>query len=574
MSIRVKIFIFLFLTAFVFSAAFFIFSKILDRENKEIMQMYRNEQNDITLAIIQSNKNVINQITSDYAEWNELADIINTKNDSWFELNIAGAVRSNEISTIHVFDKNRSLVFFEKDSMVKTNYIDIPVKTFDLLDKKKKMSFYYMSEAGLVIFSASIIHRPNSDVIEGYLFTSELIDKDLISYMELVSGTLIKLMPPKTFDETKLSRTEIATVYTFYDMYDKPVVDCIFTHEFTLLKNTEGLLDAAKIYIIASSVIFLIIFLMLFYVIVNKPLKKISISLAVGNNNKIKYLLNNKDEFGQISRLIDKFFLQKNELSDNYQKLQKIEEELKKSETEVRRMLDIEKDINQVKGQFVSMIAHEFRTPITAISSDIQLLGQYYDKLDYEKKVEIYRRAKNSIYQMVSILEHVSMANKENYGKLIFDPTEADIQQYFNKEIEDFKSIYSSAHNIIVKYQLEVESVYLDKNLNHFIIFNLLSNAVKYSDKEKDITVDIFTEGDSKLFICVTDQGIGIAENDIFNLFVPYHRGSNSINYKGVGLGMSIVKRCVDEQFGEIEIESKLNIGTKIKVMIPIDFDK
>lgn len=574
MSVRAKIFIFLFITAFILSAAFIVFSKILDRENEEIMNLYRDQQKEITTAIIQSNKTVLNQITKDYSEWNELVNNLSVAKDSWFHTNVAGVVLSNEVNTIHVFDKNRMLIFFEKDSAFKAKYIDIPEKAFDLLDQKDKLNFYFQSDAGLVVFSAHVIHRPKSSVIEGYLFASELIDKNLISYQELVSDAMIKLLPHNSFDASKLSSNEIATVHVFCDMEGKPLIDCIFIRNFSLMRNIQGLSNSSRIYVVVISVIFLLIFWMLFYGIVSKPLKRISNSLASKNSDKIKSLINNNDEFGQISRMIDKFFIQKNELEENYMKLQKAEDELKKSETEVRRMLEVEKDINQVKGQFVSMIAHEFRTPITAVSSDLQLLGEYYDKLDYEKKREIYKRAKNSIYQMVSILEHVSMANKENYGKLIFNPTEVNIRQYFNKEINDFKSIYSASHKIKIKYDLDVEFVFLDTNLNHYIIFNLLSNAAKYSDKEKDISVDIYTEERSKLFISVKDQGIGIDEKDMFDLFEPYHRGSNSNYIKGVGLGMSIVKRCVEEQFGKITIDTKINVGTTITVMIPIDFDK
>lgn len=574
MSVRVKIFIFLFITAFILTAAFFVFSKLLDRENHEIMDLYREQQREITTAIISSNKEVLNQVTKDYSEWNELVNNIDIAGKQWFHINVAGVVLSNEVNTIHIFNMARELVYFEKDSSFKANYIEIPPKAFDLLDQKERLCFYFETESGLVVFSASVIHRPKSSVVEGYLFASELIDRDLISFQELVSDAKIKLVPHGSFDTSKLSINEIATVHVFYDINGKPIRDCVFVRNFSLMKNIEGLSNTSRIYVVIISVVFLALFLFLFYLIVSKPLKKISDSLSAENGVAIKDMLDNKDEFGQISRLIDKFFLQKNELEENYSKLQAAEEELKKSETEIRRMLEIEKDINLVKGQFVSTIAHEFRTPITAISSDIQLLGEYHDKLDLNKKKEIYIRAKNSIYQMVSILEHVSMANKENYGKLIFNPTEVNIKQYFNKEINDFKSIYSASQNIIISYKLNVENVYLDTNLNHYIIFNLLSNAAKYSDRDKDVIVDIYTEDDSKLFITVSDQGIGISDEDMAELFEPYHRGSNSMSFKGVGLGMSIVKRCIDEQFGKIYIDSKINIGTKITVMIPIDFDK
>jgi signal transduction histidine kinase len=110
----------------------------------------------------------------------------------------------------------------------------------------------------------------------------------------------------------------------------------------------------------------------------------------------------------------------------------------------------------------------------------------------------------------------------------------------------------------------------LDEKLLKFIILNLLSNAVKYSPKGGEIGFKIHSNHD-KLIFEISDEGMGIPEEDRIHLFDPFNRGSNIGDIHGTGLGMSIVKRSVEMYNGLIDYESEIGKGTKFIVSLPIN---
>jgi signal transduction histidine kinase len=100
------------------------------------------------------------------------------------------------------------------------------------------------------------------------------------------------------------------------------------------------------------------------------------------------------------------------------------------------------------------------------------------------------------------------------------------------------------------------------------VFSNILSNAVKYSPSGGTIRFTCCEEGETLIF-CVTDQGIGIPEEDLLHLFESFHRGANVENVKGTGLGLSIVKQFVELHDGTITVESRVQHGTSITVTLP-----
>jgi signal transduction histidine kinase len=106
-----------------------------------------------------------------------------------------------------------------------------------------------------------------------------------------------------------------------------------------------------------------------------------------------------------------------------------------------------------------------------------------------------------------------------------------------------------------------------DPQLLRHIIGNLLGNALKYSDPDTPVQFAVWGDGDD-LHLSVTDQGIGVPEADLPQLFVNFHRGSNVGNIAGTGIGLHIVKECVDLHTGEVSVESKPGQGTSFKVRV------
>ncbi|MBE0648676.1 MAG: PAS domain-containing sensor histidine kinase [Bacteroidales bacterium] len=241
----------------------------------------------------------------------------------------------------------------------------------------------------------------------------------------------------------------------------------------------------------------------------------------------------------------------------------------KEAEIEISRMLLKQKELNQLKSHFISLVSHEFRTPISAISSNVQLLARYEEKWSHDKKAEVLRRMKESISKMITLLEEVSLISKDQTGALTVHPEEIHLNEFVNNVIVDLRK--SSELPVQLELQIDqgADDIYSDKELLRQILSHLLSNAGKFSPQEKPVRVTV-TRNNNHIEMIVSDQGIGIPDRDLEHLFQPFHRCSNSEGFPGTGLGMSIVKRCVDLLKGSIRLDSKVNEGTTFRVSIPL----
>lgn len=242
--------------------------------------------------------------------------------------------------------------------------------------------------------------------------------------------------------------------------------------------------------------------------------------------------------------------------------------ELKQLGEDTLRNLEREKELNMLKSRFISVISHEFRTPLTGIQSSVQLLERYGDKWDKEKKQKFFNTIYNSIRFTNLLLDDVSIIGKDESGKISFNPTLCIIEEICRQAFEDIKAVFGKSNMINFSIRPETIKTFADESLLRHILNNLLSNAVKYSGHEKQIDFSAIADNDDIIFT-INDNGIGIPEEDMKHIFDSFHRASNVESIKGTGLGLSIVKRCVEIHEGTIEIKSKLNKGTTVVVKIP-----
>jgi signal transduction histidine kinase len=161
------------------------------------------------------------------------------------------------------------------------------------------------------------------------------------------------------------------------------------------------------------------------------------------------------------------------------------------------------------------------------------------------------------------------MISKDQSGRLEFVPEEWET----NKLIEELMDQISYMLQSNVKATIDKgtqQTVLADKNLISHILTNLVGNAIKYSSKNEEVSISIKITKEEKLEIEVTDNGIGIPEGEIMFLFDPYFRASNAKQISGTGIGLSIVKRCVELHKGEIFAKSNIGEGTQMFCSIPL----
>ncbi|TRU29645.1 MAG: histidine kinase [Microcystis aeruginosa Ma_SC_T_19800800_S464] len=244
------------------------------------------------------------------------------------------------------------------------------------------------------------------------------------------------------------------------------------------------------------------------------------------------------------------------------------QEKRRQTSEKIHRLLLQEKEISDLKIQLFSMISHEFRTPLTVIFSASQLLENGLKDADNSSRKNLYR-IQSSVKLMNQFLTDILILTRAESGNLSCQLEPLDIEAFCLNLVEDFQFI--NKNNTPIKFVSQGLMIrpYLDEKLLYSILSNLLLNAIKYSPTGAGISLILGKDSDRIVFQ-VRDHGIGIAEEDRGKIYEPFYRGQNVENIIGTGLGLAVVKKCVELHRGEIALDSQVDKGTSFTVKLPI----
>ncbi|MGB7440157.1 MAG: hybrid sensor histidine kinase/response regulator [Coleofasciculaceae cyanobacterium] len=244
---------------------------------------------------------------------------------------------------------------------------------------------------------------------------------------------------------------------------------------------------------------------------------------------------------------------------------------LKNLEAKLHSSLEKEKELSQFRANFLSLIAHEFRTPLTIICSADEILEKYGKKFSEEKRRNYHQRIQNAVVQLTEMLDEALIICQVKEQKLLFEPKPLNLINFCRDLVETLQ-ISTNRHQLIFTGGGDLSNVSMDEKLLGYILTNLLSNAIKYSPQGGTIQLDL-TASSKSVIVRIRDSGIGIYPADLPNLFESFGRGSNVGDIKGTGLGLAIVKKSVDLHGGEISVDSELGVGTTFTVTLPLPMD-
>lgn len=242
---------------------------------------------------------------------------------------------------------------------------------------------------------------------------------------------------------------------------------------------------------------------------------------------------------------------------------------LKRVEGELRESLKKEQELGLLKSRFVAMASHEFRTPLSTILSSASLMIQYIKAEQQDKRERHFHKIKSSVDILTTILNDFLSLSRLEEGNIDTHPETFEIHDFCREVLDDVKNNIKHEQKLILHHIDKKIEVNLDKKLLKLILFNLISNASKYSDEGSEILCEI-KEKKYRLFINITDNGMGIPEEEQYHLFDRFFRASNVTAIKGTGLGLHIVKRYAELMGGEIHYESYLGKGSTFSVSFPI----
>jgi len=257
-----------------------------------------------------------------------------------------------------------------------------------------------------------------------------------------------------------------------------------------------------------------------------------------------------------------------NRIKGAYGVIRDISEQKQKQEA-MQTSLQYEIELSQVKSKYISSVSHEFRTPLSIIYSNLQLLESHLYELDAETLADSFELSKMAVKSLLRVLDKVTIIDATGKGKLDFKPTLVNLPELIEKVVRDLNELEIVPGRIITNIDPGVKEVFIDEYLFVHIFSNLLHNALNYSDKKQFVEFSVFQAGPDFLRFVVKDNGIGIPLQDIGLIFEPFYRAANSRYVKGSGLGLAVVKECLKLHNGTISIESGLGEGSTVEVRIP-----
>ncbi|MGA9379636.1 MAG: PAS domain S-box protein [Phormidium sp.] len=237
---------------------------------------------------------------------------------------------------------------------------------------------------------------------------------------------------------------------------------------------------------------------------------------------------------------------------------------------EIRLALEREKELSALKVRFFSMASHEFRTPLSTILAAAQLLENSSSQSNQNEKItRNLNRIQSSVKTMIQLLDDILTINRAETGKLEFKPQFLNLENFCLNLIEEIRLSQGANYQIKFGSVGECSRAYLDEKLLKSIVSNLLSNAIKYSSQGSNIYFSLECDRHNAI-LRIRDRGIGISEADQKQLFEPFHRGKNVRNIPGTGLGLVVVKKCVELHGGSITLKSEVGVGTTFTVSLPL----
>lgn len=240
----------------------------------------------------------------------------------------------------------------------------------------------------------------------------------------------------------------------------------------------------------------------------------------------------------------------------------------RKRAEDMRRELEREQALSELRLRFFSMASHEFRTPLSTILLTAQILESSAHGWSEEKLQRNLQRIVLAAKEMRQMLDDILTINRAETGRLEFTPTQIELNAFCNKILQDNRANASPNHTLLFSSQSEYEWALIDGKLMSYILNNLILNSIKYSPNGGCINLELNRNQDSILFK-VYDQGIGIPLVDQPHLFEAFHRGENVNSIPGSGLGLTVAKKCVELHGGRIIFTSEIGAGATFTVIIP-----
>lgn len=247
---------------------------------------------------------------------------------------------------------------------------------------------------------------------------------------------------------------------------------------------------------------------------------------------------------------------------------EKLENTVKERTKQLTEALAVEKELNELKTRFLSLVSHEFKTPLSSILTSIILLGKYTQTEQQEKRDKHVATIRNKVKYLDTILNDFLSVERLESGKINYRVESFALSKIINDVVYNANMLLKAGQKIQYPEDIDDLIVTFDEKTLELALSNLIHNAIKYSPENSTITL-VIKKKENYISIQIIDEGIGIPKKEQKHIFNRYFRAKNALTIQGTGIGLNIAKQNLENLGASLIFTSKENIGSTFTVHIP-----
>ncbi len=256
------------------------------------------------------------------------------------------------------------------------------------------------------------------------------------------------------------------------------------------------------------------------------------------------------------------------DITERHNYTEKLEKTVEKRTKQLTEALAKEKELNELKTRFLSLVSHEFKTPLSSILTSITLLGKYTQTEQQKKRDKHVDTIRNKVKYLDTILNDFLSVERLESGKVNYKVETFPLSKLVNEVIYDANMLLKTGQRINYPSNIDDLLIKFDEKTLELVLSNLIHNAIKYSPE--DSSIDLYVEEQTdKLVLKVVDKGIGIPKEDQKHIFNRYFRAENALLNQGTGIGLNIAKQHLENLGASLEFTSEENKGSTFIVNLP-----
>ena len=247
---------------------------------------------------------------------------------------------------------------------------------------------------------------------------------------------------------------------------------------------------------------------------------------------------------------------------------EKLEQTVKERTQQLTEALIKEKDLNDLKTKFLSLVSHEFKTPLSGILTSATLAGKYVQTEQQEKREKHLKTIQNKVKYLNNIINDFLSIERIESGKVSYKFSTFPLSKVINEVVYDANMLLKNGQKINYPANIDEMLIEFDEKILELVLVNVIGNAIKYSPENTSVDVEVETDTNG-LIIVIKDQGIGIPEKEQKFIFNRYFRAENALLDQGTGIGLNIVKSHLENLGGNVTFTSIEGKGSTFTIQLP-----